>query len=51
VGRYAVAAPLLHDLRPTDLASAEPRDDWAPRLDALRGTILRASAQRDSAAH
>ena len=40
VGRYAAAAPLLHDLRPTDLASAEPRDDWAPRLDALRGTIL-----------
>ena len=40
LGSYAAAAPLLHDLRPTDLASAEPRDDWAPRLDALRGTIL-----------
>lgn len=40
MGRYAAAAPLLHDLRPADLASAEPRDDWAPRLDALRGTIL-----------
>jgi len=41
VESYAAAAPLLQDLRPTDLASAEPRDDWAPRLDALRGTILR----------
>ena len=58
VGRYTAAAPLLHDLRPADLASAEPRDDWAPRLDALRGTILGgqghyadAAAQRDSAAH
>jgi non-specific serine/threonine protein kinase len=40
LGRYAEAAPLLRDLRPADLASAEPREDWVPRLDALRGTIL-----------
>ena len=45
VGHYAAAAPLLHDLRPADLASAEPRDDWAPRLDALRGTILEGQGQ------
>ena len=38
--RYAEAAPLLRELRPTDLASAEPRDDWASRLDALRGVVL-----------
>jgi len=40
VRHYADAAPLLEDLQPKDLASAEPRDDWAARLDALHGTIL-----------
>ena len=49
VRRYADAAPLLDGLQPTDLASAEPRDDWGPRLDALRGTILWGQGQNAQA--
>ena len=45
LGNYADAAPLLLDLKPTDLASAEPRDDWSARLDAMRGTVLLGQGQ------
>jgi hypothetical protein len=40
---------LLRGLQPTDLASAEPRDDWGPRLDALRGLILWGQGQNAQA--
>ena len=49
VGRYAEAAPLLQDLLPADLAGAEPRDDWAARLDAMRGEVLLGPGQKANA--
>jgi non-specific serine/threonine protein kinase len=49
LGRYSEAAPLLQDLQPADLASAEPRDDWAARLDAMRGEVLLGLGQKVNA--
>ena len=43
---FADAAPLVQGLKAEDLASAEPRDDWPARLDALRGEILLGEGQR-----
>ncbi len=37
---YADASTLVVHLDPAQLAGAEPRDDWAARLMALRGSIL-----------
>jgi eukaryotic-like serine/threonine-protein kinase len=45
-GQPAAAARLAASLNSTDLASAEPRDDWTPRLAALRGRILVAQGLR-----
>ena len=49
LGHYSEAAPLLQDLQPADLASAEPRDDWAARLDAMRGEVLLGLGQKANA--
>jgi eukaryotic-like serine/threonine-protein kinase len=49
MGRYSEAAPLLRDLQPADLAGAEPRDDWGPRLDAMRGSVLLGLGQKADA--
>jgi tetratricopeptide (TPR) repeat protein len=54
VGRYADASRLVTNLDAPDLASAEPREDWAPRLQALRGAILSGQghkSEQDSVAH
>jgi tetratricopeptide (TPR) repeat protein len=40
IGRNSDAAELLAPLKATDLAAAEPREDWEPRLAALRAEIL-----------
>jgi DNA-binding winged helix-turn-helix (wHTH) protein/serine/threonine protein kinase len=37
---FGEAAQLLSPLNPADLTAAEPREDWAPRLEALRGQIF-----------
>jgi non-specific serine/threonine protein kinase len=37
---FGEAAQLLPSLNPADLTAAEPREDWVPRLEALRGQIF-----------
>jgi hypothetical protein len=44
--RYPEAADLLPPLTEADLAAAEPRPDWGPRLQALRAEILIGQGQK-----
>jgi eukaryotic-like serine/threonine-protein kinase len=38
-GRRDEAARLIVDLQPSDLANAEPRDDWPSKLQSLRASL------------